>query len=119
MIYFDPMIGYQCEHFEVFCDVVDDNSTTITENWVISLNNINAETFAFCMVGHSYQIHIFNVVVGANQLVCKDVFLTSIAQVKTQCFIAIEKFITKLDRCFVDFELMNPWHCISTILDAT
>jgi carbonic anhydrase/acetyltransferase-like protein (isoleucine patch superfamily) len=103
MIYFDPMIGYPCKHFEVFCDVVDDNSTTITKNWVISLNNINAKTFAFCMVGHSYQIHIFNVVVGVNQLVCMDVFLTSIAQVKTQCFIVIEKLITKLDRCFMDF----------------
>jgi hypothetical protein len=106
-------------YFEFFCDVVDNNSTTITQNWVINLNNINAETFAFCMVGHSYQVHIFNVVVMVDQLVCKDVFLTSIAQVKTQCFIAIEKLITKLDRCFMDFELMNPWHCISKILNAT
>jgi hypothetical protein len=42
MMYFDLMIGYQCEHFEVFCDVVDKNSTTITQNWVINLNNISA-----------------------------------------------------------------------------
>jgi len=119
MMYFEPMIGYQCEHFEVFRDVVDNNSTTITQNWVINLNNISVETFAVCMVGHSYKVHIFNVVVVANQLACRDVFLASIAQVKTQCFIAIEKFITKLDRRFMDFELMNPWHCVSTILDAT
>ncbi len=118
MMYFDPMFGYQCEHFEVFCDVVDNNSTTIAQNWVISLNNINAKTFAFRVVGPSYQVHIFNVVVMVNQLVCKDVFLTSIAQVKTQCFMTIEKLITKLDRCFMDFELMNPWHYISTFLVA-
>jgi hypothetical protein len=41
-MYFDPMIGYQCEHFEIFCDVVDKFFATITQNWVISLNNISA-----------------------------------------------------------------------------
>jgi len=31
------------------------------------------------MVDYSYQAHIFNAIVGANQLVFKDVFLASIA----------------------------------------
>jgi hypothetical protein len=29
MMYFDPTIGYQHEHFQVFCDVVDNNFATI------------------------------------------------------------------------------------------
>jgi len=29
MMNFDPMSSYQCEHFEVFCDVVN-SFTTIT-----------------------------------------------------------------------------------------
>jgi hypothetical protein len=29
------MIAYQCVHFQVFQDVVDNNFTTITRDWVI------------------------------------------------------------------------------------
>jgi hypothetical protein len=36
---FDPTTSYQCEHFQLFCDVVENNSTTIIEDWVIDLNN--------------------------------------------------------------------------------
>jgi len=39
MMYFDPFTNYQHEHFQVFCDIVDNNSTTITQDWVIDLNN--------------------------------------------------------------------------------
>jgi hypothetical protein len=34
-------------------------------------------------------------------------FLVSIAQVKVQCFVTSDMLISKLNRCFVDFKLMN------------
>jgi hypothetical protein len=37
MMYFDPTTSYQCEHFQLFCDVVENNATTITRDWVIDL----------------------------------------------------------------------------------
>jgi hypothetical protein len=34
-------------------------------------------------------------------------FLVSIAQAKVQCFVTGDMLISKLNRCFVDFKLMN------------
>jgi len=45
MMYFDPTIGYQHEHFQVFCDVVDNNFATIPK-WVTNIN-IGAKTLTF------------------------------------------------------------------------
>lgn len=52
MMYFDLMTSYQREHFQVFCDVVDYSSTTITQDWVINLNT-SVQTFAFRMANDS------------------------------------------------------------------
>ncbi len=52
MMYFDIMTSYQHEHFQVFCDVVNNSSTTITQDWVINLNT-SAKTFAFRMANNS------------------------------------------------------------------
>jgi preprotein translocase subunit SecB len=61
MMYFDPMITYQREHFQKHYDVVDNSFPTIfTEDWLTNLN-IGVDTFTFCMTNHSYQVHIFNV----------------------------------------------------------
>jgi hypothetical protein len=30
MMYLDPFTSYQCEHFQVFCDIMDNNFATIT-----------------------------------------------------------------------------------------
>jgi hypothetical protein len=57
-MYFDALTSYQHEHFQVFCDIVDNSFVTITQNWVINLNK-NIETLSFCMDGHSYQAYIF------------------------------------------------------------
>jgi hypothetical protein len=35
IIYYNPMIGYKCVHFQVFRDVVENNFTTITQDWVV------------------------------------------------------------------------------------
>lgn len=53
MMYFNHVTNYQHEHFQVFCYVVDNNSMTITQDWVTNFNT-KMETFAFHMVGHSY-----------------------------------------------------------------
>jgi hypothetical protein len=67
------------------------------------------KTLSFCIASHSYQAHMFYAIVKVNQLVCEDVFLTSIAQVKCQCVIVAKMFVTELERCFVDSKLMNAF----------
>ncbi len=39
MMYTNPMTNYQCEHFQIFYDVVKNTSTTIDQNWVTNFNN--------------------------------------------------------------------------------
>jgi hypothetical protein len=39
MMYFNPWTSYQHEHFQVFCDVMDNSFVTITQDLVIDLNN--------------------------------------------------------------------------------
>jgi hypothetical protein len=44
--------------------------------------------------------------------VCRDVFLAFIAQMKAQCFVVVNMFITKLDRCFMDSEFKNAFNIV-------
>jgi hypothetical protein len=37
MMYIDPMTNYQHEHFQVFCAIVENTSTIITQDWVTNL----------------------------------------------------------------------------------
>jgi hypothetical protein len=37
MMYFGIMKSYQCDHFQVFCNV-DNIFATITQDWVINFN---------------------------------------------------------------------------------
>ncbi len=90
----------------MFFNVVKNISATIMQDWVIDLNN-GTKTLTFHMAGHSYEAHIFNPLIGANQLICKAIFETSIMQVKGQCFALTNMLVTKLDRCFVDSKLTN------------
>jgi hypothetical protein len=62
-MYSNPTTSYQCEHYQLFCDVVENNVTTITQDWVIDLNN-GLKSLSFQMSNHNYQTHIYNVVVG-------------------------------------------------------
>ncbi len=117
MMYFDPTIGYQHEHFQVFCDVVDNNFATIPK-WVTNIN-IGAKTLTFWVIGHILGSHFQCSCWGYSTNV-QGCFLVSIAQVKVQCFVTSDMLISKLNRCFVDFKLMNALGiCISTILDGT
>ncbi len=40
MMYSNPVTSYQCEHFQVFCHVVDNNFATITQDWVLTFITI-------------------------------------------------------------------------------
>jgi hypothetical protein len=91
-----------------FCNV-DNSFATVTQDWVINFN-IGAKYLTFHMVNHSYWAHIFNVTIGVNKLVCRDVFLAFIAQMKTQCSVVVNMFITKLDRRFMESEFMNVFN---------
>jgi len=42
--------------------------------------------------------------------VCKDVFLAFIAQMKAQCSVGVNMFMTKLDRPFMDSKFMNAFN---------
>ncbi len=95
----------------MFLDVVKNNSTTITQNWVTNLNN-GKETLVSCMVGHTYEAHIFNPLIGVKQPICKAIFETSIMQMKGQCFDVANMLITKLDQHFVDSKLMNAFNIV-------
>jgi hypothetical protein len=65
----------------VFLDVVKNSFATIIHDWVIGLNN-GTETLTFHMANHSYEAHIFNLLIRANQPICKAIFETSIMQVR-------------------------------------
>ncbi len=65
----------------MFLDVVRNSFATIIHDWVIDLNN-GTETLTFHMANHSYETHIFNLLIRANQPICKAIFETSIMQVR-------------------------------------
>jgi hypothetical protein len=63
MMYNDLVIDYRCEHFQVFCDVVENIFVTITQNWITNLN-IDTKNLVFHMASHNYPTYIFNIDVG-------------------------------------------------------
>jgi hypothetical protein len=40
MMWFDSMTNHECKHFQIFCDVVDNNLGTITQDWFIDFNTM-------------------------------------------------------------------------------
>jgi hypothetical protein len=92
-------------------DLVKNSSTTVTQDWVVDLIN-GTKTLTFSMVGHTYEAHIFNLLIGANQPICKAIFETSIMQMKGQCFTVSNMLVTELDQCFVDYNLMNAFDIV-------
>jgi hypothetical protein len=92
-MYSNPSNNYQCEHFQLFSNVVENIFATITHYWVIHLNN-GLKTLVFHMFG-SYVVHIFNPLIGAKQFICKAIFETSIMQMKGQCYVVAGMFIVE------------------------
>jgi hypothetical protein len=107
MMYNDLVIDYQCEHFQVFCDVVENTFITINQIWITNFN-IDTKNLAFDMASCNYPTYIFNINVGANQPTCRG-FLHSIhyASERSICFEIMNMLISELERHFPNFELMN------------
>jgi hypothetical protein len=63
MMYNDFVIDYQREHFQVFCDDVENTFVTITQNWITNLS-IDTKNLAFHMASRNYPTYIFNIDVG-------------------------------------------------------
>jgi hypothetical protein len=57
MLYDDPNTAFQAQHFQLFCDIVEDHSYAITKEWVTNLNT-SIETLAFRINGHMYHVHL-------------------------------------------------------------
>ncbi len=64
------------------------------------------------MANRSYETHIFNLLIRANQPICKAIFETSIMQVRGQCFVVISMLVTELDWHFVDSKLVNAFDIV-------
>jgi hypothetical protein len=83
----------------MFCDVVEDHSYTISQEWVIDLNT-GCESLAFRICGHTYPAHSLCPASGKKLSVSRADFEGVVASVKGQCRDACEVLIAELDRRF-------------------
>jgi hypothetical protein len=106
MMYVDPETSLQKQHFQKFCDVVEDCSYTITQEWVIDLNT-GSESLAFRICGHTYSAH--SLCPASNKKLSMSMvdFDGVIASVKEQCIDVAEMLFAELKKRFLDYELMN------------
>ena len=56
MMYVDLENSFHKAHFQMFCDVVEDHSYTISHEWITDLNT-RVESLAFRIFGHNYLMH--------------------------------------------------------------
>ena len=90
----------------MFCDVVEDHSYTIFQEWIIDLNT-SCKSLAFRIFGHTYPSQSLCPTSSKKLSMSKADFEGAIASVKGQCRDACEVLIVELDKRFPDFELMN------------
>ena len=57
MMYVDPESSFQKAQFQMFCNVVEDHSYTISQEWVTDMN-MGIESLAFIILGQTYPVHI-------------------------------------------------------------
>jgi hypothetical protein len=84
MMYYDSATSFQALHFQLFTDVVNDHSYSISQEWVTDLNN-RAESLGFRIHGHTYSAHMVDPVSGEKKSVSKEDFCALISSVKGQC----------------------------------
>jgi hypothetical protein len=81
MMYVDPTTSFQKLHFQQFCDIVEDYSYTITQEWVTDLND-GCESLAFRIGEHKYSAHSLCSVTGKKLPVSRLDFDTVVTSVK-------------------------------------
>jgi hypothetical protein len=106
MMYCDSATSFQALHFQLFTDVVNDHSYSISQEWVTDLNN-GAESLGFRIHGHTYSVHMVDPVSGEKKSVSREDFCTLVSSVKGQCAAAAELLISQLKRRFPDYDIME------------
>jgi hypothetical protein len=105
MMYCDPDASFSPAHFPLFNDIVTDHSYTISQEWVVDLND-GSETLAFRIANHTYTAHQLGLH-GEHFPVSRDNFLAAVSSIKGQCSSAAELLIEELSRRFPDSEIME------------
>jgi hypothetical protein len=90
----------------MFCDIVEDHSYAITQEWMTNLN-IGGESFSFRINGHTYPIHSLCLALDKKVPMSREDFSQIIASIKGQCRDAVLMLQNELDFRFLDLELMN------------
>jgi hypothetical protein len=106
MMYCDSATSFQALHFQLFTDVVNDHSYSISQEWVTDLNN-EAKSLGFRIHGHTYSAHMVDPVSGEKKSVSREDFCALVSFVKGQCAAAAELFISQLERRFPDCDIME------------
>jgi hypothetical protein len=106
MMYVDPETNFKKQHFQMFFDMVEDHSYTISQEWVTGLH-IGSESLAFQICGHTYPTHSLCPTSSKKLSMSRADFEGVITLVKGECRDAYEVFIVELDKRFPDSELMN------------
>jgi hypothetical protein len=104
--YLDPKTSFRRSQFQQFCDIVDDHSFTITQEWMTDLND-GSESLAFTINGRSYAAHSLCLVTGKKERVGRDGFEAVISNVKGQATSAAEMLISELSKRFPSCDLMD------------
>jgi hypothetical protein len=68
----------------MFCDILDDHSYSISEEWVTDLNTGN-ETLSFRVGGHTYPAHSLYLLIGKKLPISRSDFADIVSSVKGQC----------------------------------
>jgi hypothetical protein len=106
MMYCDSATSFQGLHFQLFTDVVNDHSYSISQEWVTNLNN-GAESLGFRIHGHTYSAHMVDLVSGEKKSISREDFCALVSSVKGQCAAAAELLISQLERRFPDCDIME------------
>jgi hypothetical protein len=105
MMYGDPETSFQQTHFQMFYDILDDHSYTISQEWVTDLNTGN-ETLSFRVGGHTYPAHSLCLLTSKKLPISRSDFADVVTSVKGQCQEAALLLRGELDRRFPNSDLM-------------
>jgi hypothetical protein len=105
-LYCNLETSFRKSHFQEFCDIVDDYSFTITQEWVTDLND-GSESLSFTINGRSYPAHSLCLVTTKKKRVGRDGFEAVISSVKGQATSAAKMLISELSKRFPSCDLMD------------
>ena len=109
-MYIDSESFFQKQQFQQFSDVVEDHSYTISQEWVVDLND-EAESLSFHITNHTYAAHKLCVILEKKLSVSRSDFDDVVSLVKGQCRDA-EMLIAELDKRFPDSDLVNAFSIV-------